>query len=232
MRLHHALILCALLPFTIAADNTGCQSQDSASVDQSKIYMSYWLYYNRNTDLTYARAQFRFGGPAGTTLQLSDGASVTFEGKALSFNELLDWQEVAVPGKVSSGTFVYTDAAQNRYTNPVPALREIEFASVPAAISATQAFPLTWTGSPIASGEDLEIVVDNVANNFLFVRFDQRNVGATDVVLSAAELAKLPRGASTLTLRRHRDYPLKQGTSLGGKITTTYQPLDRRFELQ
>jgi hypothetical protein len=221
-----------MLPLMVAADDTGCQSQDSSSVDQSKIYMSYWLYYNKNADVTYARAQFRFGGPTGTTLQLADGASVTFEGKTLTFNALLDWQEVDFPGKVSSGTFVYTDADNNRYTNPVPSITEIEFTTVPATISAAQSFQLVWAGSPIAEGENLEVVVVNTANNFLFTRFDQGNVGATNVVLSASELNKLPRASSTLTLRRFRDYPLKQGTSLGGKITTTYQPLDRRFELQ
>jgi hypothetical protein len=232
MRIHHLLLALFLFPFIAGADDTGCQSQDSSSVEQSKIYTTYWLYYNVNTDTTYARAQFRFGGATGTTLQLSDGASVTFEGKALTFNELLDWQEVVLPGKVSSGSFVYTDTKGTKYSNPVPAISEIEFAAVPATISKSQAYQLTWTGTPLADDEVLEVVVVNAANNFLFSRVDQRNRNATDVVLPANELGKLPSGASLLTMRRHRDYPLAQGTSLGGKLTTTYQPRDRPFSLQ
>jgi hypothetical protein len=232
MRLHPLLIAFAMLPFVVAADDTGCQSQDSSSVDQAKIHTSYWLYYDANSDATYARAQFRFGGALGTTLQLSDGASVVFQGNLLTFNELLDWQEVVLPGKVSSGTFVYTDTQGKKYSNPVAASIEIEFAQVPASLSSAQAFQLIWAGPPLAGDESLEVVVDNVANNFLFARFEQRNVGATSVVLTASELAKLPRGATTLSMRRYRDFPLLQGTSEGGKIVTTYQPIDRRFELQ
>jgi hypothetical protein len=232
MRLHHVLAVSLLLPLIGGADNTGCQSQPSSSVDQARIYTSYWLYYDTNSDATYARAQFRFGGAIGTTLELVDGASATFEGKSLGFNATLDWQEVVLPGKVSSGTFSYTDANGQRYDNPVPSVGTIDFAAVPATISSNQAYELTWAGPPIADGEALEVIVANAANPFTFARFEQRTLGATTIVLSAAELARMPRAASVLSMRRYRDYPLVSGTPLGGKLTTTFQPRDRRFELQ
>ncbi len=232
MMLRRAFMLLALLPFVVAADNSGCQSEDSASVDQDRINTQYWLYYDANSNSTYARAQFRFGSEVGTTLILEEPASVTFAGKKLAFNELLDWQEVVLPGKVATGTFEYVDAKGKTYRNAVAEMPELQPGTVPASLASGQPLEVIWSGAPLGQDDALETIVAHTANPFLFVRVDQRNQGATNVVVPANDLARLPRGPAKLGLRLYRERALAEGSSAGGKITTTYQPIDRDLTLQ
>ena len=64
-----------------------------------------------------------------------------------------------------------------------------------------------------------------------FIRVDQRDVGATSVVIGADQLNQLPAGPAVRTMRRHRDDPLVDDAGGGGMLTTTYQPLDRAVTL-
>ena len=54
-------LLAFLLGITLMA--TACQTENSADVNQDRIYTQYELFYNANEDITYARAWFRFAMP-------------------------------------------------------------------------------------------------------------------------------------------------------------------------
>jgi hypothetical protein len=221
-----------MLPFIAGADSQGCKSEASSSVQQDRIYSSYWLYYDHNTDKTMARAQFRFGSAIGTTLELQAPAQVSFEDQPMPFNQLLDWHEVVLAGKVARGDFAYLDAEGAAYTNAAPAIAEIEFSQTPATLPRNAAYTLTWSGAPLTDGEDLEVVIAVEPLRLQFVRIDQRGAGARSIVIGADVLSQLPAGPAVLTMRRHHDYPLEDEPGGGGKLTTTYQPLDRAITLQ
>ncbi len=79
-----ALILTTLI---IAGCGTG---EDSADVNQDRIYTDYEVFYNANEDKTHVIARFRFGHALGTILELKDssGASVTYNGAVLAYSQL------------------------------------------------------------------------------------------------------------------------------------------------
>ena len=79
------LILVTLAIITIFSS---CTIEDSADVNQAKIYADYDLRYDANTDKTRVVATFKFGGATGTNLQLSDPAQVVFNGEIYNFLEL------------------------------------------------------------------------------------------------------------------------------------------------
>ncbi|MGK0388363.1 MAG: hypothetical protein ACI94Y_001091 [Maribacter sp.] len=58
-----------------------CESDDSSSVEQDKNFTGYELFYNQNTDKTYARVQFRFENALETTLELDDPSTIIFDGQ-------------------------------------------------------------------------------------------------------------------------------------------------------
>ena len=95
---------------------TSCQTEDSADVNQDKIYTDYELFYNSNTDKTQVVARFRFGGPLGTLLELNDPASVKFDGEDVPFNALYSGHFKEFSGQVLEGTFLYTNVEKHLKT--------------------------------------------------------------------------------------------------------------------
>jgi len=216
-------LLCA--PFAMAADETGCESEPSSAVSQDRIRAGYWTLYASAEDVTYARAQFRLGTATGTTLELSDGASVAFDGQTLGFNALLDWQELPVAGLPADGTaFVYRDVDGSVFTNPMPQPLAVDVPSdTPTRLDARAAHTIPWGGAPLGEDEVMEMVVAREANRLDFVRVDATSPGATAVVVPAGRLSRVGLGAAVLVFRRHRALPLVEGTAAGGERTTTWQ---------
>jgi len=79
---------------------TGCQTEDSADVNQDRIYADYELFYNSNTDKTEVVARFRFGGPTGTLLELKAPASVKFDGETIPFRPGYAGHQKAFAGQI------------------------------------------------------------------------------------------------------------------------------------
>ncbi|MEL6340839.1 MAG: hypothetical protein AAFQ65_13085 [Myxococcota bacterium] len=226
------LLLAALAAMTLGADDQGCESQSSASVDADTVHAAYWLYYDSDRDITFARAQFRFGSPVGTTLILEEPAQVSFNGAPMAFNALLDWHEIEMAGRIDGGEFRYLDVEGDEFTNTAPGYRESQVLSVPAAIDSNESFELRWSGGALVENELLETVVARDNNRLDFIRVDQRGIGATSVVLPADRLQTLGRGEAVISVRRHRDLPLTDATSAGGKITVTFQAPDRLTRIE
>ena len=227
------LSIVALASFGVGADNSGCQSVDSSAVKTDTIRTNYWLFYKSEDDTTYARAQFRVGSDVGTTLELTDGSKVTFEGQPLAWNELLDWQERKIAGQVKSGSFLYTDNESKTYANKVPASREARVPDAfPAKLPAASSYDFSWQGDALVEGETMEVILAHDANRLQFVAIFERNVGATNVVLSKEDFGKLPRGRTAIAIQRHRDSKLDPDTGAGGKITTTFESPVRIFDLE
>ncbi|MEM9861828.1 MAG: hypothetical protein AAF938_09450 [Myxococcota bacterium] len=226
-------VLTALFALTTAMDETGCESEDSANVVQSRVHQSYWLLYDAEQDVTYARAQFRLGNAVGTTLVLSDGATVAFDERAMGFNELLDWHETSFAGQLPSGQFVYDDLNESRFANvanlPGPVDVPTDF---PAVLLRDGALELQWLGSPLGPGESLAVVIAQDANRFNFQRWETRERGATSIVLDAQRMGRLPLGGAVITLRRWFETTPDDTAEAGGVLRTTYQSEERFFELR
>ena len=136
-------------------------SEDSKDVNQDKIYTDYEVFYNANDDVTHAIARFRFGNPLGTILELkeSSGASVTFEGDTLSYSKIWGGHHKEYAGNVTSGTFIYTNADGDVFTNSIPLGSSAEFPADFTEIDVSSAQTLEWVGLPLAANDQLGIFV-------------------------------------------------------------------------
>jgi hypothetical protein len=210
----------------------GCQTELSSSVDQDRIFTTYELYYDRNRDITTARAVFRFGNLTGTQLQLSAPAEVRFNNDVLPYNSVVGFYEREYSGFLTGGTFGYRDVNNRSFTNTITGLKIIDFpASFPANFGRSNSFTLTWAGEPLGTNERLDVLLtsSNIADPQLFI---QPAAGSTNIILAADRLARLAVGQGNASLFRYLVLPLQQATSAGGSISGRYQPMNKTISIQ
>ncbi|MBE2254165.1 MAG: hypothetical protein IAE78_31845, partial [Myxococcus sp.] len=218
------LVVVLSMPLLTGASARGCGGEDSSVVRQDRVFTQYWLFYDANADVTFARATFRLGHGLGTVLELTAPAKVTFNDKALSFQPVPGWHELQLPGRVT-GTFVYANVDGERFTVEVPALPEVAVQS-DLTIPAGRAFTFAWQGPPIARDERLEVIVTG-ENKLDFSIIEQRGVGAVDVVLPADKTRRF-NAQGWLGLRRTLEAVARQSPDAGGVVWATSQPKDAR----
>lgn len=218
-------LLLLSLPLLTGAAGRGCGGEDSSVVKQDRIFTQYWLYYDANADVTYARATFRLGNAFGTLLELTDPAVVTFNEKPLPYQDVPGWHEGRFPGRVT-GVFVYANVDGQKFTTKVTALPDVDVPAATLSIPAGQAYTFAWKGPAIARDERLEVIVTG-ENKLDFSIIEQRGVGATDVVLPADKTRRF-NAMGWLGLRRTFESSPTEAPDAGGMVWATSQPKDAR----
>lgn len=216
-----------IFPLFLALTLVSCDKEDSEDVNQDKIYTDYELFYNENTDKTTVVARFRFGGPTGTLLELSSGATVTFNGDNLAYNGWYGGHMKEYAGQLASGTFVYTDVDGSTYTNATPAYNPIAFDPAFDTIVKSQANTLTWLGSALAPNEAVAVFVGTWTwgqDAWLFQDLD----GATNIIMGVNQLSGLAEGNSTVYMDRYTALNVTQGTGEGGRIRSKYRAINQQ----
>lgn len=210
--------LLLVLPYMVVS----CAKEDSNNVNQDSIHQQLEVLYVDSEDKTHVTAWFRFGGLTGTLLQLSDSASVKFNGDELLYNQLLGSHRKEYAGLVSSGTFVYTDLDGNVFNNVAPDVVEINFPEGLTQISMGSAFTFVWEGAAVGQGETVSLWIDGTQQNNAEL-FSTILQGSTQLILGANKLSNLGLGQATCWLVRTRRKELDNGTSKGGFMETKYR---------
>jgi len=200
-----------------------CQKEDSSDVNQDKVYTAYELFYNQNSDKTVAIARLRFGGPTGTLLEATDPASVTYNGDPMPYSVLYSGHAKEYAGKITGGTFIYTNTENVSFSNTVPSMDTIGYPSTFTEIVKSQANTLTWEGNALSSNERVNLFIGSWTWGQDALFFATGN-GTTDLVMGTNALANLAEGTSNCYLDRVNEVPVSQGTSEGGVIRTRYRP--------
>lgn len=201
-----------------------CAKEDSSDVNQNKIYCDYELFYNQNEDKTHAVARFRFGGPTGTLLELTDstGASVTFNGEELPYNVWYGGHHKEYAGQLEGGTFVYTNTNGTVYTNTVPSGEALSFDPDFDTITKSVAETLTWGGTALAADQHVGVFVGSWTwgEDAAFWTGDE---GATGIVMGITQKEDLALGTSTVYMDRSTAVDIAEGTPEGGRIRYKYR---------
>ena len=198
-----------------------CAKEISENVAQDSIYTIYELFFNKNTDITTARATFRFGGPSGTLLDLTNPANCTFNGDEVLYNKILGTHKKDYSGFVSSGTFKYLDLDDNSFTNSTPIIETIDFPAKDTIMAANSCL-FMWIGSPLSKDESVTLLIDGTQQNN-FELFAIAEEGATAIALSSEKLKRLGHGVATCTLKREfNKFSIEEGTSKGGRMALWY----------
>ncbi len=223
-------LMCGIILFAATNLIQSCASEDSTNVNQDRIYAEYELYYDANTDKTYASAIFRFGHASGTQLELTAPSQVTFNGDVIPFDATFGYFRKEYAGNVSSGTFVFTDADGNAFTNSVSTDRTIAFPTDMDTIHNVNSYTLVWVGDSIVQHERVDVWMDGpLQNNAEY--FMQYLENTNSVVLAANKLQNLGTGSTLCTMERIWEDTAIGVTSAGGKVRVKYKALNRTIQL-
>ena len=204
---------------------TSCEKEVSSDVNQDKIYTDYEVFYDKNTDKSWVVAKFRFGGPTGTILELDSTAFVKFNNDTLAYNGLFTGHFKEYAGRITTGTFTYTNVSGQVFQNSIPVCDTIAFPTTLNALSKSSAQTIAWVGSPLAANHAVGIFIGNWTWGQSALAYQDAD-GATNLVLGINQMAALALGSSTVFMDRQTEVSVSQGTSEGGKIRSKYRALN------
>lgn len=214
----------------IAGIFVSCEGENSADVNQDKIHTRYELFYNSNSDKTLVLAQFRFGGPLGTVLELVDSpSSVSFEGENLPYNAVYSGHAKEFAGQISGGSFTYMDLDSNVFVNQVPDYSFIGFPENLDTISKSEALEIIWDGDALLDDEHVGVFIGSWKWGDDAGAI-QSGVGSSNIIIGTDRLSNLPMGPANLFMDRTQEGILQQGTSEGGQIISKFRA--RNLETQ
>jgi len=207
-----------------------CEVENSADVNQDKIYADYDLRYNENSDKTTVVARFRFGGPTGTLLELTDNASVLFNDDELPFNILFGGHSKEYSGQITEGEFMYTNTEGVLFTNKAPAYESITYPTGLDSLSKNEAFELVWDGTALKADQRVGLFIGTwtFGEDGLFI---EEGDGATSLILAKDVMEDVKTGSSTFFMERTTAVDIAEGTDEGGRIRATYQPENIKVEI-
>lgn len=208
-------IVAAMLLFT------ACNREDSATVDQSKIYLIQNLEYDGATGTTTAKAQFRFSNLVGTLLKLSDPATITADGENMDLLNAVVLYNKVYTGVKDSVTLVYSDLDSNVFTNKLKMINPVDLPSGIGAISKSAAYDVIFQGLPVAAGESVTVYIKE-GNGTDWKAFIQASQGATKVTLGTNQLQGLNTGSASIKIERVKLSEPTEHPGKGGITTIKY----------
>lgn len=212
---------------------TACEKPaDSKDVKQDKIYGEYELFYDKNTDKTYASAWFRFNSGSGTPLQLSAPSEIKFNNDAIPYDQLFGYYRKEYAGQITSGTFNFKDGDGTTYANTVAIAKALTNPVIDTIRRANGAYTYVWTGDSLVASELIGLTIGNVVNPLNFQVFLQNTVNSKNIVLPLNQLNQLPIGMSYCQLDRASEKAATNATSAGGKTRSKYRALNKNVYIK
>lgn len=201
-----------------------CVAEESSSVDQSRIWTGYELFYDKNENKTYAKAAFKFGNGLGTSLQLSEGSSVRFNNEVLPYNGITAMYEKVYDGFITTGTFTFQDNEGNQYVNTVPTIAEIAWPEGALTMQRGVDYVMTWQGTPLGPNED----VGSTISTTLFLQLLDN---VTTITYGGVQLNAITAGPYIGVLDRYSLTAPTQAPEAGGLMTAKYRAQNKAIEL-
>jgi hypothetical protein len=223
--------LIALLALSALAMSACQMAEQSANVNQSRIWTDYELKYDANSDLTTAKASFRFGSSLGTPLDLTSPSEVRFNGETLARivqpgTGFVSYERT-FSGQVTSGTFRFVDTEGEAYSNTV-SLKSVAFPSSIGTIDNDASHSLQWVGSALGTSEDVTVTLWRFGGNSAELGvFQQSEAGAQSVILTATQLRNIDPGDVTLRMTRAARGVPARTPDAGGRLSLEWTARDK-----
>lgn len=209
---------------------SGCQIEDSADVNQDKIWAKYELVYNATDSVTIAIAEFRFKNENGEVLKLNEAADIRFNNQELIYNELYNAHSFEFNTLIDSGTFAYADLDQFTFTNKIDGIDSIGFAEEFDTIRIGESVVINWTGNPLESNETASVYTEAWSLNSQPI-VTQADLNAISLVIPSNAISQLTQGTNELSIEREWSNDAGQVTAAGGKIVSKYIVTNHEVEV-
>lgn len=192
-------ILLIIVAVGLIGLTSGCKD-DGPEGENFNVWTYHRLVYDAESDKTYARTTFRYGGLNGNVTDLVPEASITFDGSDL--NPVNSIYEKQYDGLVESGTFAYTDSDGNVYSNTISVPSSIGFPPGLDSLSVNADYELNWTGGALEVNERVEIILSAENSSGVEQEFNAQGVGIFGMVLTEEKLDNLGTGTTDMHMQK------------------------------
>lgn len=207
-----------------------CKIEDSADVNQDKIWAQYELFYDLNNDRTIASAVFRLNGESGDVLKLNEDATVRFNGTAMEYNSSLDAYALDLSGLIDSGTFAYQDLDQLIFENTVLPFDTIALPTELDTIFRNETNVLTWIGNELDTLESVEVYFGDWSWGATPAT-SISELGATQLSVTFEHISGISESQTTCYLDRVRTSTAAEATSVGGLVVGRYRSMNKTVQI-
>lgn len=209
-----SLILSAVLFAACSSNEIG----DSKDVNQDKIYMDYYINHTEGDGNVDISCQFRFAGNNGTTLVLSDGSKVEFDGEQLKVDSSTGggaFYKISRPvnGFYGKHTIRFTNTSGKQFDN--------EFTFSPFSITnsnmeadRTKDLRISYRSAPLTKEDHAEVYSTGTDSSFHY----SQDGPDSNIVIPSKELTRQKGKTLLLECKLYREINLQQSASEGGVI--------------
>lgn len=196
---------------------TACRKEESDNLPtDTSIYQDYKVIFDKHENRTRAFATFRKSNSWGTRLQLTGGASITFNGNVHSTYTELDnyFYRWSTTGLVDV-EFRFTRSDGAWFVNSI-SRNDTNDVAVPANIvlSRTNGGLATWIGQPLVQGERMEVWLRQNGSNSSKTTLDV--AGTSAIFIPATVLSGLDIGTADIYFNRSLTVALNEGDHNAG----------------
>jgi hypothetical protein len=202
-----------------------CKREDGSPIGNDLIYTDYLLFYDENTNRTYANTGFKEGTSTGQGILLVGESKVSFNDEELVFQGKKGYYELAINGFVTSGTFNWKAPDGKDFINDVN-IHELKMAAIPDSLLRTENHELKMDGAPLEENESLSVTIDGEGplGDFIFTTTEK---GSNRVILNKDQLSIMPEGPVTMRFTRNYRTPISQATKAGGVVYGIYRQANK-----
>lgn len=200
---------------------TACSSNeigDSKDVNQDKIYMDYSISHTEGDENVDITCQFRFAGNAGTTLVLSEGSKVEFDGEMLKADSSVGggaFYNIQKPVSDFYGkhTIRFINTSGKQFDN--------EFTFSPFSITnsnmeadRTKDLRISYRSAPLTKEDYAEVYSTGTDSSFHY----SQDGSDSSIIIPAKELLRQKANSLSVECKLYREIDLQQSASEGGVI--------------
>jgi hypothetical protein len=222
-----------------------CGSNDTADdsdVNEEKLYGSYRASFNAAKGEVDLFTQFRLGGDTGTTIRLTDPASITANGSSMELrdgntntvNFIGTYYKITeiLETPSESYTFIWTRRDKSTYTNTLSMAKAVSVESPSSNSSHSRSSELTvsYEGDDLGTGEELVCTIDSKETRpddiEEDVGFDLKTISSgKECLFTTSEMKNFRLGQAEIYVERVKKQgdPTQGHDAVGGDLRSYYR---------
>ncbi|MFT5778168.1 MAG: hypothetical protein ACI837_001124 [Crocinitomicaceae bacterium] len=200
---------------------TACKKESSVNVDQNRIYSTYNVEYDQNSNRTTVKATYRVDHNSGQKIELTYPSRVDFDGEQMAYRKMGGYYDLSRNGNALNREIIYHDIDGKVFSNSGSVISSIDVPVGLNGISRSGNFFLPWVGAPLASGETITVTISG-GSQTSSKTFTANSVGQNYIILDQFKLNDLIAGTAKIQIKREITGSLIQSNLSGGRISSTY----------
>lgn len=232
MRYRKPVLAVMLLVITSLFACNSNEIGESKDVNQDKIYMDYRISYTEGDDQVALNFQYRFAGPAGTTLVLNKPSQVKLDGEILKVDSSeyggayysISKDQHSFLGKHN---IQFTDINGKQFDNSFE-FAPFNLGNLPQTADRNKDLLVSYNINGLKANDDIEINSVDTDSSF---HYHQTGTN-TSITIPASDLKKQKQNELGFEATIYRQLALESTTGEGGKLVLTYRLKPVKIKLQ